>query len=149
MRRMTLLFTAMAVALLLGSGTVLAALVEGDNRDNTLTGTPMSDIIHGYGGEDRVSALEGRDEIHGGYGPTSSTATATAIRTSAATARTASTGATVTTITSWGSGPSLACYPPGVAREAPPPSRTPHPRTSGRRGVLRRISERCSAREVE
>jgi Ca2+-binding RTX toxin-like protein len=68
MRRMTLLFTAMAVALLLGSGTALAALVEGDNRDNTLTGTPMSDIIHAYGGEDRVSALEGRDTIFGGYG---------------------------------------------------------------------------------
>ena len=55
MRRMTLLFTAMAVALLLGSGTALAALVEGDNRDNTLTGTPMSDIIHAYGDDHLVS----------------------------------------------------------------------------------------------
>ena len=68
MRRMTLLFTAMAVALMLGSGTALAALVEGDSRDNALTGTPRADIIHAYGGEDLVSALEGRDEVHGGYG---------------------------------------------------------------------------------
>jgi Ca2+-binding RTX toxin-like protein len=68
MQRMTLLFTAVAVVLLLGSGTALAALVEGDNRDNTLTGTPMSDIIRAYGGEDLVNALEGRDEVRGGYG---------------------------------------------------------------------------------
>ena len=68
MRRMTLLFTAMSAALLLGSGTALAALVEGDNGDNTLTGSPMSDIIHAYGAEDLVSALGGRDEVHGGYG---------------------------------------------------------------------------------
>ena len=67
MRRMTLLFTAMAVALLLASGTALAALVEGDSRDNDLTGTPMADVIHAYGGEDVVSALSGRDEVHGGY----------------------------------------------------------------------------------
>ena len=68
MRRMTLLFSAMAVALMLASGTALAALVEGDNRDNGLIGTPRADIIHAYGGEDLVSALEGRDELHGGYG---------------------------------------------------------------------------------
>jgi Ca2+-binding RTX toxin-like protein len=65
---MTLLFAAMAVALLLASGTALAALVEGNNGDNTLTGTPMADTIRAYGGEDLVSALSGRDEIHGGYG---------------------------------------------------------------------------------
>ena len=68
MRRVTLLFTAMAVALMLGSGTALAALVEGNNGDNGLTGTPRADIIHAYGGDDLVSALEGRDEVHGGYG---------------------------------------------------------------------------------
>ncbi len=64
-----LLFAAMAVALMLGSGMALAALVEGDSRDNTLTGTPMADTIHAFGGQDLVNALSGRDEVHGGYGP--------------------------------------------------------------------------------
>ena len=68
MRRVTLLFTEMAVALMLGNGTALAALVEGNNGDNGLLGTPRADIIHAYGGDDLVSALEGRDEVHGGYG---------------------------------------------------------------------------------
>ncbi len=68
-RRLTVfLLAAIAVALVLGSGVALAALVEGDNRDNTLTGTPMADTIHAYGGEDVVNALSGRDEVHGGYG---------------------------------------------------------------------------------
>ena len=63
-----LLFAAMAVALLLGSGAALAALVEGNNGDNTLRGTNQADTIHAYGGEDIVWALKGRDEVHGGYG---------------------------------------------------------------------------------
>ena len=62
-----LLFAAIAVALLLGSGTALAALVEGNNADNNLTGTNRADTIHAYGGEDVVRALSGRDEVHGGY----------------------------------------------------------------------------------
>ena len=63
-----LLFAAMAVALLLGSGAALAALVEGNNGDNTLRGTDQADTIHAYGGEDVVWAFKGRDEVHGGYG---------------------------------------------------------------------------------
>ena len=63
-----LLFAAMAVALLLGSGTALAALVEGNSGDNTLTGTNQADTIHAYGGNDAVWGLSGRDEIRGGYG---------------------------------------------------------------------------------
>ena len=68
MRKTTLMFVAMVVALMLGSGVALAALVEGNNADNTLTGTNQADTIHAYGGEDVVRALSGRDEIHGGYG---------------------------------------------------------------------------------
>jgi Ca2+-binding RTX toxin-like protein len=67
-RKTTLMFVAMVVALMLGSGVALAALVEGNNADNTLTGTNQADTIHAYGGEDVVWALSGRDEIHGGYG---------------------------------------------------------------------------------
>ena len=67
-RKTTLIFVAMVVALMLGGGVALAALVEGNNADNTLTGTNRADTIHAYGGEDVVWALSGRDEIHGGYG---------------------------------------------------------------------------------
>ena len=68
MRKLTLLFAAMVAALVLGSGVALAALVEGDNADNNLTGTPMADTIRAFGGEDVVYALEGPDRIYGGYG---------------------------------------------------------------------------------
>jgi Ca2+-binding RTX toxin-like protein len=66
MRRLTLTFMALTLALVLGSGVALAALVEGNNDDNTLTGTHRADTIHAYGGEDVVWALSGRDEVHGG-----------------------------------------------------------------------------------
>ena len=68
MRRMTLLFVAMAMVLVLGSGVALAALVEGTNRDDTLTGTPRADTIRAYGGDDLVRSLGGPDRIFGGYG---------------------------------------------------------------------------------
>ena len=62
------MFVAMVVALMLGSGVALAALVQGNDAANTLTATNRADTIHAYGGEDVVWALSGRDEIHGGYG---------------------------------------------------------------------------------
>ncbi len=62
------MFVAMAVALVLGSGVALAALVEGNNRDNQLTGTNHADTIRAYGGNDVAWALSGRDHIYGGYG---------------------------------------------------------------------------------
>jgi Ca2+-binding RTX toxin-like protein len=67
-RRTALMFLAMAVALVLGSGVALAALVEGNNRDNQLTGTDYADTIRAYGGEDVVWALSGRDQVYGGSG---------------------------------------------------------------------------------
>ena len=66
--RAILLMTAMVAALVLGSGVALAALVEGNDRDNALTGTSYADTIRAYGGEDLVQALSGRDQIYGGYG---------------------------------------------------------------------------------
>ena len=67
-RRAILLMTAMTLALVLGSGVALAALVEGNNSANTLTGTRYADTIRAYGGNDLVQALSGRDQIYGGYG---------------------------------------------------------------------------------
>ena len=62
------MFVAMVVALVLGSGMALAALVEGNDRDNQLTGTNYADTIRAYGGNDLVWGLSGRDEVYGGYG---------------------------------------------------------------------------------
>ena len=67
-RRMVVLLAVIAVALVLGSGVALAALVEGNDRDNQLTGTNYADTIRAYGGNDLVWALSGRDRIYGGYG---------------------------------------------------------------------------------
>ena len=66
--RAILLMTAMVAALVLGSGVALAALVEGDDRDNQLTGTDYADTIRAYGGNDVVWALSGRDQVYGGSG---------------------------------------------------------------------------------
>jgi Ca2+-binding RTX toxin-like protein len=68
MRQTALLLTTMAAIVVLASGVALAALVEGDDRDNILIGTPSADTIKGYGGDDRVRSLAGPDEVYGGTG---------------------------------------------------------------------------------
>ena len=69
MRRITTIATTTLMLMVaLCAGAAFAALVQGNNADNTLTGTNQADTIHAYGGEDVVRALSGRDEIHGGYG---------------------------------------------------------------------------------
>ena len=68
MRRITTIATTLMLMVALSAGAAFAALVEGNSGNNTLTGTPRADVIHAYGGNDLVSALEGRDEVHGGYG---------------------------------------------------------------------------------
>ncbi len=67
MRRAAMTAMTVAVLVALSAGAAFAALVEGNNNDNTLTGTSRADTIHAYGGEDVVRALSGRDEVHGGY----------------------------------------------------------------------------------
>jgi Ca2+-binding RTX toxin-like protein len=66
MRRTGILVATVAMLVVALSGAAFAALVEGNNNDNTLTGTGRSDTIHAYGGEDVVWALSGRDEVRGG-----------------------------------------------------------------------------------
>src|SRR5918997_2244554 len=66
MRRITTIATTLMLLVALSAGAAFAALVEGNNGDNTLTGTDRTDTIHAYGGEDVVWALSGRDEVHGG-----------------------------------------------------------------------------------
>jgi Ca2+-binding RTX toxin-like protein len=67
-RKTTLMFVAMVAALMLGSGVALAAVVEGNDRDNRLTGTSGADTIRAYGGDDLVRSLGGPDRIYGGKG---------------------------------------------------------------------------------
>jgi Ca2+-binding RTX toxin-like protein len=67
-RRTGLILVAMVVALMLGSGVALAALVEGDDGANVLTGTSGADTIRAFGGDDLVRSLGGPDRIYGGKG---------------------------------------------------------------------------------
>ena len=66
MRKITTIATAIMLMVALSAGAAFAALIQGNNNDNTLTGTSRSDTIHAYGGQDVVWALSGRDEVHGG-----------------------------------------------------------------------------------
>jgi Ca2+-binding RTX toxin-like protein len=69
-RRMTLLVLVVTalVALVVASGVALAATINGDNRDNKLTGTSQADVIRGYGGDDRIIGGNGMDRIYAGAG---------------------------------------------------------------------------------
>src|SRR5262249_22070445 len=42
--------------------------IIGDDGDNTLTGTPIADVISGLGGNDTLSGLAGEDVLDGGPG---------------------------------------------------------------------------------
>ncbi|RJF80679.1 calcium-binding protein [Oleomonas cavernae] len=44
------------------------AYIPGDNTDNELTGTNLTDTIKGFGGADRLFGLEGGDTLDGGRG---------------------------------------------------------------------------------
>jgi hypothetical protein len=44
------------------------ASIKGNNRANTLVGTPNGDAIYGYGGPDRIDARGGGDALHLGSG---------------------------------------------------------------------------------
>ncbi len=66
MKKIATMTAALMFMLTLSTGAAFAALVEGNNNDNTLTGTNRADTIHAYGGKDLVWALSGRDEVHGG-----------------------------------------------------------------------------------
>ena len=68
MRRLVLLLTAMASALVLASGVALAVNKVGTNGPVTLRGTNGADNLLGRGGNDVLLALAGRDNVLGGTG---------------------------------------------------------------------------------
>ena len=68
MRRTVLLLTAIAAALVLGSGVAHAATLVGTNRADNLQGTSNSDKIYGLNGGDTLNGRGGNDEISGDAG---------------------------------------------------------------------------------
>ena len=68
MRRLVLLLTAMALALLLASGVALAVNRIGTDGPDTLRGTNGNDNLLGRGDNDILFALNGRDNLLGGPG---------------------------------------------------------------------------------
>ena len=68
MRRLVLLLTAMALALLLASGVALAVNKIGGDGPNTLRGTKGADNLLGRGGNDQLIGRGGRDNLLGGRG---------------------------------------------------------------------------------
>ena len=68
MRRVALVLTAMALALVLASGVALAANKVGTNAPDTLRGTNKADNLLGRGANDILLALAGNDNLLGGPG---------------------------------------------------------------------------------
>ena len=68
MRRLVLLLTAMALALVVASGVALAVTKVGTNGPDTLRGTNKGDNLLGKGGNDKLFGLAGRDNLLGGSG---------------------------------------------------------------------------------
>jgi Ca2+-binding RTX toxin-like protein len=67
-KRAGIFLTLMSVMVLVFAGVALAALIEGDDRPNTLVGTPKSDTIYGYGGADSIEGRGGGDALRLGGG---------------------------------------------------------------------------------
>ena len=68
MRRVILLLTVMAAALVLGSGVALAVNKIGTDGPDTLRGTNGADNLLGQGGNDDLFGLRGSDNLLGGEG---------------------------------------------------------------------------------
>jgi len=68
MRRTIVLFTTMALTLLVASGVALAVTKIGTNGPDTLRGTNKADNLLGNGDNDVLYALGGRDNLLGGEG---------------------------------------------------------------------------------
>lgn len=67
-RRVPLLLTVMALILVMSAGVAVAAVIKGNDADNTLKGTPKADKIYGFGGNDTIKAGRGNDEAFGNTG---------------------------------------------------------------------------------
>jgi Ca2+-binding RTX toxin-like protein len=63
-KRAGIFLTLISVMVVVFAGVALAALIKGNDRSNTLVGTPNGDAIYAYGGADRIDARGGGDALH-------------------------------------------------------------------------------------
>jgi len=68
MRRLVLLLTVMAAALVFASGVALAVSKVGTDGPDRLKGTNKADNLLGMGGNDKILGLRGKDNLLGGSG---------------------------------------------------------------------------------
>jgi Ca2+-binding RTX toxin-like protein len=68
MRKVALLLSVVAAALLIASGVAFAKNIQGDGKDNRLVGTSKNDTIAGSGGDDNIFGKGGRDRLYGDSG---------------------------------------------------------------------------------
>ena len=67
-KRAAIFLTLISVMVFVFASVALAALIEGNDRPNTLVGTPKGDAIYGYGGADRIEGRGGGDRLRLGGG---------------------------------------------------------------------------------
>jgi Ca2+-binding RTX toxin-like protein len=68
MRRAGIFLTLVSVMVFVFAGVALAAFINGNDRNNTLIGTPRHDVIRGHGGGDLIRGRGGEDDLFGGRG---------------------------------------------------------------------------------
>ena len=68
MKRTGTFLTLMSVLVLVFAGVAAAAIINGNNGNNNLVGTPRADHIWGHGGNDLIRGRGGEDELMGGRG---------------------------------------------------------------------------------
>ncbi len=62
------MLTLISVLVFVLAGVAMAALINGNNANNNLVGTPRADVIRGNGGNDNIRGRGGDDEMMGGTG---------------------------------------------------------------------------------
>jgi len=67
-KRAGILLTLISVLVFVLAGVAMAALINGNNANNNLVGTPRADVIRGNGGNDNIRGRGGDDEVMGGPG---------------------------------------------------------------------------------
>jgi Ca2+-binding RTX toxin-like protein len=68
MKRAGIFLTLISVLVFVFAGVALAAVINGNNGNNNLVGTPRADHIRGFGGNDTLRGRGGEDELMGGTG---------------------------------------------------------------------------------
>ena len=68
MRRAGIFLTLMSVMVFVFAGVAVAAIINGNDGNNTLIGTPRHDVIRGFGGNDLIRGRGGEDDMYGGKG---------------------------------------------------------------------------------